>query len=86
VSHTIKIDDALWDAYDGSPMKMRDTLWAVVLPEAQQDADDVAFEKVITLKFDTRCSVCRTELAEGTKARYQILADDSRKILCQAHD
>lgn len=86
--HTIQISDELWDAYGGSPQRMRDTLWATVLPQTREetrDADAIVFEKIIRLNWATKCSICRAELDEGGEAAYRILADDRRHIVCVEH-
>ena len=85
--HTIRISDELWDAYGGSPQRMRDTLWAAVLPMSSDSTlpDTIVFEKPIKLNLATSCSICRAvELDEGADAIFRVLADDRRQIVCMS--
>lgn len=67
MSHSIQISDELWDAYDGSPSKMRDTLWQVAAARSTRkdsETPDRALEReqaeavgtIITLQWATNCN------------------------------
>lgn len=86
MSHTINISDELWDAYDGSPSKMRDTLWQALVPTDEGTTPKPEeFQKAIVLQWDTRCSLCRAPLLAGETAMYRVPNEGGKQIVCMSH-
>ncbi len=85
--HTITIPEALWDAYDRSPSKMRDTLWQAQMGKPSEETPPAAddFETDLVLRWDTRCSVCRKELKVGETAMFRVPATGGKQIICMDH-
>jgi hypothetical protein len=98
VSHSIQVSDELWDAYEGSPMDMRDALYAhlkcieeknklfsvAVINEAStRPRIDKGTE--IILVYGRRCSnyaVCSTYMEEGTRALLRTNTTGGKEYLC----
>lgn len=92
--HTINIPERLWNAYGGSPQRMRDTLWRIALdgdgllqlelaPKEEEPAWE--YDGEITARFATRCSVCGQKVKEGERVQYRIPSEGPRQIIHLRH-
>lgn len=88
MSHSIQISDELWDAYEGSPMAMRDALMKGVLDRAVQreQVDQPPPERqdkgtIITVTMLTNCNGCRNLLDIGDRALYRSELIDGHRLV-----
>lgn len=65
--HTIKIPHALWVAYGGSAMRMRDTLWEALMPVAESEPVEDAGREFTGARYRTVCPLCEEWIEPGDR-------------------
>jgi hypothetical protein len=73
--HSIQIPDEIWDAYDGSPMKMRAALAHYLMlnkeespNQSEKDSSKKGARRTLILRYDDWCRGGYEDLPAGTDA------------------